>query len=283
MNRLLPTAVKRVVRRVLPRPLYDSYRRRRIAYLVAHYEPRQVEHVYGGTPLRLELADGLAEGWYDRDWAPLPELEMLKSNGLASGGLVFDIGAHHGVLALMLADVVGSDGRVVAVEAEPHNARAAERNRDLNDADNIVVLHAAGAAESGSVRFTEGLNGRVAPSGGRWGTVMVPAVTIDDLSKRYGPPACVVIDVEGFETSVLMGARQTIRDAQAMFLVEVHVGHGLDCAPQRIASCFGSEYRLLAAPGVSDGKPFRKYCADSSINLGRFFLIAVPVQSQTGE
>lgn len=273
-GRLLLIA-KRVTRRALPRPLYGVYRQRRIAYLKQHYKVRQVDHVYGGTPLRLELADGLAEGWYDRDWPPLPELEILKRYGLGEGSLVFDVGAHQGVVALMLADVVGPGGRVIAVEAEPHNARAAERNRHLNGADNVTVLQAAGAAESGSLRFREGLNGRVAQGGG-WGTVEVSAVAIDDLVETYGLPDCVVVDVEGFEADVLAGARETILRARTLFLVEVHVGHGLNRAPHQIASCFSPGYRLLAAPEPSDGEPFREYRADSAVNLDRFFLVAVP-------
>lgn len=238
--------------------------------------PRQVSHVYGGTPLRIELSDGLAEGWYDRDWPQLLELEMLKRNGLTAGSLVFDVGAHQGVVALMLADVVGPHGRVVAVEAEPHNARAAERNRELNHAGNITVLHAAGAAQVGTLRFTEGLNGRVLPAGARWGTVEVPAVTIDGLAERFGPPDCVVIDVEGFEASVLAGARETIESGKALFLVEVHVGHGLESPPQEIAACFGADYRLFAAPEPSDGRPFRAYTTTLDVNRDRFFLGAVP-------
>ena len=272
----MSSTAKRIVRRALPRAAYGVYRKRRVAYLVDRYQPRQVSHVYGGTPLRLELADSLADGWYDRDWQPLPELEILKRNGLQQGSVVFDVGAHQGIVALMLADVVGSDGRIIAVEAEPHNARAAERNRKLNGAENLTVLHAAGAARTGSLRFSEGLNGRVARHGGRFGTVEVPAVAIDDLAQRYGRPDCIVIDVEGFEASVLAGARETIRRGRTLFLVEVHVGHGLDRAPQRIASCFGPGYRLLAAPEPSDGRPFRDYREDSEINLDRFFLVAVP-------
>jgi hypothetical protein len=143
------------------------------------------------------------------------------------------------------------------------------------------VLHAAGAARGGSLRFTEGLNGRVLPHGPHWGTVEVPAVTIDGLTERFGRPDCVVIDVEGFEPSVLAGARATIEHAATLFLVEVHVQHGLASPPQEIAACFGPAYRLFAAPEPSDGEPFREYTEDSDINLDRFFLIAVPTVAQT--
>jgi FkbM family methyltransferase len=275
INRLLQRA-KTVIRRVLPQPVYAIYRRWRVACLVKHYVPHQVSHVYGGTSLRVELADRLAEGWYDRDWPSLPELEILRRTGLAAGCLVLDIGAHQGVLALLLAAIVGPDGRVIAIEAEPHNARAAERNCELNGANNVTVVHAAAAAEGGTLRFAEGLNGHVVQGRRPWGTVEVAAISVDDLAEQYGHPGCIVIDVEGFEASVLAGARETIRRASTLFLVEVHVGHGLDRAPQRVAACFGPGYRLLAAPEPSDGNPFRDYREDSFVNQSRFFLVAVP-------
>src|SRR5947209_4100963 len=74
---------------------------------------------------------------------------------------VFDLGAHQGVIARMIAAQVRPGGRVLAVEAEPHNAKVARRNAELNDAENLLVVHAAGAERSGTLSFGEGLNGSV--------------------------------------------------------------------------------------------------------------------------
>jgi FkbM family methyltransferase len=267
---------KRLARAVLPARLYRIYRQRVVAHRVARYPTRQVTHTYGRTAFTVELADGLAEGWYDHDWPTLPELERLRDHGLAPGARVFDIGAHQGVVALMLADAVGPDGHVLAVEAEPHNARVAERNRALNDARNLEVLHAAGAAASGSVLFAEGLNGHVENVGSRWGKVEVPAVTVDELVTRFGSPDIVLIDVEGFEGEVLAGAEQSIKNKRTTFLVEVHVNHGLDRPPVEILAFFDSSYRLLVAPAEGETDRFEAFQDGDAVLEDRFFLIAVP-------
>ncbi len=272
---LMQTA-KRVVRALLPQPIYRLYRQRRVAWGVAHYARREVVHSYGSTTLTIELADALAEGWYDHDWPPLPELERLREHGLVPGARVFDIGAHQGVVALMLADAVGPSGHVLAVEAEPHNARMAERNRVRNEVANVEVLHAAGAASRGSLMFAEGLNGRVDEHAGRLGKVEVPAVTVDDLAKRYGSPAVVLVDVEGFEGHVLTGAQATIVGRRTTFLVEVHVGHGLDRPPEEIVAAFGSGYAFLVAPAWGESDRFEELELAADTLAERFFLLAAP-------
>ncbi len=58
--------------------------------------------------MTVSLEDGLAQGWYDYDWPEVPEITLLGKNSLKPGAKVFDIGAHQGVVALMLAKIVGS-------------------------------------------------------------------------------------------------------------------------------------------------------------------------------
>jgi FkbM family methyltransferase len=188
---------------------------------VDSYQGRVVHHVYGGVPLTVALRDPLGEGWYDHDWAPQPELTfLLERSRLRGGARVFDLGAHHGVVALMCAAHVG-DGLVVAVEAEPHNAAVASENARLNAGLPLLVEHAAVAAQSGTLWFSEGLNGAVR-GGGRAGKVPVPAVTIDELAKRHGWPDVVLIDVEGFEGRAIEGASDVLAIGKTDFCIEIH-------------------------------------------------------------
>jgi FkbM family methyltransferase len=266
---------KAIARLLLPAPLYRVYRQRRVARGLARYARRRVTHTYGGTELTIELADDLAEAWYDHDWLRLPELERLRDHGLVPGARVFDIGAHQGVVALMLADIVGASGHVLAVEAEPHNARIAQRNLAANGATNVTVMHAAGAASPGSVLFAESLNGHVEDRGPRWGKVDVRAVTIDELAARYGEPDVVMIDVEGFEGEVLAGAAQTVARGRAAFLVEVHVDCGLSGPPEDVIAVFGA-FRRLVAPAWGETDRFVAYGPASAAVAERFFLLATP-------
>jgi len=201
--------------------MYRAVRRQILTRRIASYEPRVVEHSYDGIPLKVSLQDGLAEGWYDRDWPAQSEIRLLCEHGrLGPGATVFDLGAHQAVIALVLAARVPG-GKVVAVEAEPHNARVASKNVRLNSPLPVIVEHAAVAAESGHLWFSESLNGSVLP-GGRAGKVRVPAVTIDDMATEHGHPDVVFIDVEGFEGRALEGASQVLAAKSSDFFIEIH-------------------------------------------------------------
>jgi FkbM family methyltransferase len=262
---------KRIVRAIVPAPLYRRHRRRKIASLIANYPAHDVTRVHGGHELRIRLADPLAESWYDRDKTPAG-VDFLRERGvLGAGRRVFDIGAHQGVVALVLAADTGESGHVVAVEADPHNARIAQANRDLNAAENLTVIHAAGAAEEGSVPFSGTLNGRV---DGHGGLVEVRTLTVDGLARSHGTPDLVVIDVEGYEDQVINGAAETLQNGSTAFMVEVHGDAALSAygsSAAAVADRFVGFDRYVSRNGH---EPFAAF--DGSPPAGRFFLVAIP-------
>jgi FkbM family methyltransferase len=222
-------AARSAVRASMPARLYGPIRARRVRRLIESYASRTVQHTYAGFPLTVTLRDPLGEGWYDRDWDEPAEISELRQGRLRPGARVFDIGAHQGVVALILAGVVGTEGHVVAVEAGPHNAAVARANVSANAVGNVTVLHAAGAAREGIISFREGLNGVLAEASAP-GSVDVPAVTVDALADRFGPPDVVLIDVEGHEGHVLDGATRTIAAATTDFFAELHDAFDLAAA-----------------------------------------------------
>lgn len=260
---------------MLPHSLYRRYRQRKVASLIAGYEVREVTHTYGSHPLRVRLADPLAEGWYDHDWEEPTAISFLRRRGvLREGANVFDLGAHQAVIALMLAREVGEHGRVLAIEAEPHNARMALANRDLNGAANLTVINAAGAASPGTISFAEGLNGQIDEHTSS-GNVEVRAVTVDGLAREHGTPHLVMIDVEGYEGHVLEGAATLLAGRDTTFLVEIHeelADYGGSAA--EIVERFADFERFVA---VEDDDPL--VALEGPPPEGRFFLIAIPPAS----
>jgi FkbM family methyltransferase len=239
-----------------------------------------VEHTYGGVRLSVALEDPLAEGWYDRDWPSVPEVSALTASRLKSGAQVFDLGAHQGIVAMMLAHVVGQDGSVVAVEAERHNYEVALRNMELNDLEQVHMVHAAAAAKQGRIGFADGLNGHVVARG-RLGSSRVRSVTIDGLAVEYGRPDVVLIDVEGYEAEVLRGAEKCLDLRNTDFFIEVHGGEGLEelgGSPGDVIGHFPSHrFRRFWSPGGGTWSNYDFVELDEArIPHGRFLFVAVP-------
>jgi FkbM family methyltransferase len=254
--------------------------RRAIRHEISAYRNRVTSHSYGGQEFLVSLEDPVAEAWYDHEWPLTPELACLSSSRLTRGARVFDLGAHQGVVALMLSRLVGPEGQVVAVEAERHNFEVAVRNRDLNGASNLELIHAAGGAGEGRLHFSGGLNGTVADRG--WvGHARVRSLSVDALVDRYGSPAVVFIDVEGYEHEVLRGSRRTLAAGNTDFFVEVHVGHGLEDlggSAQSVLDHFDdTRFRLLISPARGELERYEFGALDEHTELlaDRFFLIAL--------
>jgi FkbM family methyltransferase len=268
--------IKMFTRRIVPRSLWNRLRLLRMQQSLRRYHPRQVKHVYGGYLLDIWLADPLGEGWYDHDWPELSEIALLKQHRLKPGGKVFNIGAHQCVVALMLAQIVGQTGLVVAVEASSHNAAVAKRNRDLNKIKQLEVLNAAVAAHSRTLIFNQGLNGQVDDGTGEWGECLLRAVSVDNLMTDYGVPDVLFIDVEGYELNVLRGARNTLIQRPDCF-IEVHVGCGLERfqgSAQEVLSFFpGDSYDLYVAS--EDQRTFTQFTSGMSTPSSRFFLVGI--------
>lgn len=120
------------------RKRYRALRRQRHE---RRFKPRWRSGHYGGFRLNVYLADTTGERWYGRDWPEFPESTLLLRSRLRPGSTVFDLGAHHGVVALVLAKQVEPSGSIVAVEGSKSNADIALLNAEHNEAANLSVVH----------------------------------------------------------------------------------------------------------------------------------------------
>lgn len=266
--------IKTALRKVLPPRAWALFRTTRLRILRLRYRTRDVAHNYGGHRLVVRLSNPLSEAWYDRDW-PVAEIALLESHRLVAGARVFDVGAHEGIVAMLLGRIVAPNGHVLAIEANNDNATMAELNCSRNGVDNVTVLNLAIGDRAGMLTFNRSWNGQVDNGTGEWGQVKVEATTIDRLADRFGDPDVILVDVEGFESKVLAGARQCLEKGLDC-LVEVHSGCGLETlggSVKEVVDYFTPEqYDLWFA---RDGEEFLPFRDVGSLPLGRFFLVAL--------
>jgi FkbM family methyltransferase len=188
---------------------------------------------------------------------------------LQPGDTFWDIGANFGFTALPAARIVGTSGRVIAVEPSPSNLTWLKRHIALNQCDNIVTVVEAAICEqnSGSVTFSLLNDGRSASNSLMFSStvngespevtrqISVPAKSLDGLLAEQGrAPKLVKIDVEGAELIVIKGATQLLSSDKApILLLAVHPfwqATPEDC--QEIVNILkGAGYRILNRHGSS--------------------------------
>jgi len=142
---------------------------------------------------------------------------------VASGSVVFDIGANVGYYTLLAAVLVGPRGKVVAFEPVPDNLRYLKEHLRLNHIANVSVIEGAVSDHSGEMFFAEGGNlseGHIAAEG----KLQVKVFSLDDLTSDdiLPLPAYMKIDVEGAEVSVLTGARKLVERARPTIFLATH-------------------------------------------------------------
>lgn len=259
---------------MLPPKLVQGVRGVMLQHKIDSFPKRVVEHTYLGYPLKISLQDYVAEEWYDKLYTTeqMPEIEYLRNGQLKPGARVFDLGAHQGVIAMILARLVGDSGSVVAVEGTEHNANVAKENVRLNGITNMSVKHNVAAEKAGlKMQFSATLNGAI---GDDLLPVEVTSVSVDSLTDEFGLPDVVFVDVEGYECQVLDGATKALASG-ADFFVEVHAGIGLERhgSVQKVLTYFQEpKYQLFWTP--AEGAPFRPLTDRADMPAERFFLVA---------
>lgn len=208
---------------------------------------------------------------------PEPEMAVLR-HLVPAGGCALDLGANFGLYTRLLAEAVGPDGTVHAVEPIPEMYQVLRSNvrrlglanvrthrLAVSDASSPVVMTVPRYATGGSNYY----EARIGGAGDRAGApVRVPAARLDDLFADSARVDAVKCDVEGHELAVLRGALRLIRRHRPAWLVEVSGD------PDRPGSTAADVVGLMRAEGYEvyrfDGRLRPRRRGDRAVNY--FFL-----------
>ncbi|MFM9105683.1 MAG: FkbM family methyltransferase [Chloroflexota bacterium] len=172
-------------------------------------------------------ADDREIGMWLRDRGTWGEGESRFMRDLVRPGMmVLDVGANLGYCSVLLSQLVGAGGSVLAIEAEPGNASLLRANLALNGAGNVEALAVAAHRERTTVSmalFDPGNLGGFQFTHGAG--VAVPAWPLDDLLDPDVPVGFIKVDVEGADHLAVAGLSRTIRRWRPAVLVEFAPHH----------------------------------------------------------
>jgi FkbM family methyltransferase len=133
---------------------------------------------------------------------------------LPLGATFFDVGANIGLYAVSASNRIGPSGLTVAFEAHPYIFKFLQTNVARNCSGAVLVENLAVGAASGetSIAYNAWNPGMTRIARGEERGETVAMVTLDDYCQRKGIRTIdyLKIDVEGYETNVLRGARAIV-------------------------------------------------------------------------
>lgn len=141
-------------------------------------------------------------------------LRSLETTIDGEEDIILDIGANIGYYALLEAQLLGDDGRVIAFEPHPDNRELLERNIRLNNYQDVIKVDpAAVGAKVGKSKLRVAAQSNLhridQTAGDGGGAIDVDLVSIDsyltDQDIQPNSIAGVRMDLEGHETTVLKG------------------------------------------------------------------------------
>lgn len=190
------------------------------------------------------MLDGYWEMW----------LTQFFARSLEAGMHVVDVGANFGYYSLLMADLVGPSGSVVAVEPNPAAVEMLTRSLELNGfASRSTVIAAAAGAEDGVGKLTvpegEPKNATVAVGNSATEGEAVAIRSLDAILADAPRVDFLKIDTEGAEEDVTLGLSQTIARWRPRIILEFNPGRCRD--PQGLLARLRNAYPVLRLLGYN--------------------------------
>jgi len=160
-----------------------------------------------------------------------PLTTKLLSKELKKDMVCLDVGGNIGYYTLFESNIVGENGKVIAIEPSPPNFQHLKKNLEIQNTKNVDAYNFAAGDKDGDINFLiyKESNGSFTIPDGE--TTDLPGEIIKVQAKRLDTfldelkinrVDFVRMDVEGYESHIIEGMKKTMELFKPMFQIEVH-------------------------------------------------------------
>lgn len=163
-----------------------------------------------------------------------PELSLVMRNVLERGDVFIDCGANIGYYSCLASSLVGHEGKVYSIDANPFCVERIRQSKAVGDYTNMEIIQCAIGETMDDIEFNladdpmysslanlNELNFTKTQS-----TISVPLRTLDDILSPYHEAQrirLIKMDIEGAEIDAIRGAETTLDKQLVDYIyVEVH-------------------------------------------------------------
>jgi len=155
------------------------------------------------------------------------QTEIVKKY-VREGDIVIDIGAHVGYYTLLMAQLVGKNGKVYSFEPDPVNFQLLKKSVEINGFENVVLIQKAVSNITDKVKLFLGDDDSAinriydAKLGDAKESIDVNSVTIDEYFKENDELINFIkLDSEGSEVKIINGMKQFLsRNKKLVMMTE---------------------------------------------------------------
>ena len=155
------------------------------------------------------------------------QTEIVKKY-VHEGDIVIDIGAHVGYYTLLMAQLVGENGKVYSFEPDPVNFQLLKKSVEINGFENVVLIQKAVSNITDKVKLFLGDDDSAinriydAKLGDAKESIDVNSVTIDEYFKENDELINFIkLDSEGSEVKIINGMKQFLsRNKKLVMMTE---------------------------------------------------------------
>ena len=153
------------------------------------------------------------------------QTEIVKKY-VRKGDIVIDIGAHVGYYTLLMAQLVGKNGKVYSFEPDPVNFQLLKKSVEINGFENVVLIQKAVSNITDKVKLFLGDDDSAinriydAKLGDAKESIDVESITIDEYFKENDELINFIkIDSEGSEVKIINGMKQFLSRNQELVMM----------------------------------------------------------------
>ena len=155
-----------------------------------------------------------------------PNQTKIVKKYVHEGDVVIDVGAHVGYYTLLMAQLVGKNGKVYSFEPDPVNFELLKKSVEINGFENVVLIQKAVSDTTEKIKLFLGDNDSAinriydAKLGDAKKSIDVESVTIDEYFKENDKLFNIIkIDSEGSEAKIINGMEKFLTKNRKLIMM----------------------------------------------------------------